>query len=123
MYKLSSIFLNGFKITQIPIFPFSVDSEVSESAAFDFSSIHDTAVLKVDLRKAQEACEKLSDQLVSAEEARDQYEEQLKRNAAELETARKVRENSLKEKEELGKKLEVLTNYFNTREAELQKQV
>ena len=96
---------------------------MSESAAVDFSSIHDTAVLKVDLRKAQEACEKLSDQLVTAEQARDQYEEQLKQNATELETARKVRENSLKEKEELGKKLEVLTNYFNTREAELQKQV
>ena len=68
-------------------------------------------------KKGWKAC------LVCADTFRAGAYDQLKQNATELETARKVRENSLKEKEELGKKLEVLTNYFNTREAELQKQV
>ncbi|XP_059094113.1 transport and Golgi organization protein 1-like isoform X1 [Tigriopus californicus] len=89
----------------------------------DFNAIQDMAQLQVDLRKAQAACEKLSEQLVQAETAKEDFETQLFEQKQELENARKSKENSLKEKTELGKKLEVLTNYFNQREGELQKQL
>ena len=41
----------------------------------------------------------------------------------ELETARRAKDVSLAQKEEMTKKLEVLTTYFNQRESEMQKQV
>lgn len=98
-----------------------VDSEID--LVPDFNAIQDMAQLQVDLRKAQAACEKLSEQLVQAETAKEDFEKQLLDQKQELEIARKSKENSLKEKTELAKKLEVLTNYFNQREGELQKQL
>ena len=43
----------------------------------DFAALANTAQLKVDLRKAQEACERLSEQLIEAETARDTFESRL----------------------------------------------
>ena len=40
----------------------------------------------------------------------------------ELETARRAKDVSLAQKEEMAKKLDVLTTYFNQRESEMQKQ-
>ena len=37
----------------------------------------DTAQLKVDLRKAQTACERLSEQLIEAESSRDDFQSRL----------------------------------------------
>lgn len=89
----------------------------------DFAALADTAQLKVDLRKAQGACERLSEQLIEAESSRDAFESRLGEQGAELETARRAKDVSLGEKEEMAKKLDVLTGYFNQRESEMQKQV
>jgi hypothetical protein len=75
--------------------------------AIDFSVIQDTAALKVDLRKAQTACEKLSEQLVQAEAARDEFEKLMAEAKEEADVARKVKESTLKDKHELEKKHEV----------------
>jgi hypothetical protein len=89
----------------------------------DFEAIQDNAQLKVDLRKAQEACEKLTSQLTEAESARDEMEQQMAEQVAELDVARKVKEQSLRDKADIEKKLDVLTTYFNQRESDLQKQL
>lgn len=89
----------------------------------EFAAIHDTAQLKVDLRKAQEACEKLSDQLMTAETAREAFEKQFKEATEEMSVARKAKDNAMKDKAELQQKLQVLTTYFNQRESDLQKQL
>lgn len=89
----------------------------------DFSAIQDSAQLKVDLRKAQEACEKLSDQLVTSETAKETFEKELSVATEEMKVARKAKENAVKDKAEIQKKLEVLTTYFNQRESDLQKQL
>ena len=89
----------------------------------DFEAIQDGAQLKVELRKAQEACEKLSDQLVQAETAKDDFEKLYREQGEEMEIARKIKEKSVQDKDELAKKLEVLTTYFNQRESDLQKQL
>lgn len=51
----------------------------------------DTAQLKVDLQRAQEACEKLSQQLIEAEQDRDKFETVLSEQKEELEVSRKAR--------------------------------
>ncbi len=102
------------------VFPNSVSSD---AAPPDLSAIQDTAQLKVDLRKAQSACEKLSEQLVQAESAKEEMESRLSSQTEELEVARRAKDNSVREKAEMGKKLDVLTAYFNQRESDLQKQL
>ncbi len=61
----------------------------------DLDTIQDNAQLKVDLRKAQEACEKLSTQLTESETAREQLEKRAEEGAEETEVARKARERAL----------------------------
>ena len=111
-----------------------VDDEVeipeSEDAAngnpnanLDFDSICDTARLKVDLQKAQTACEQLTEQLTSAEAAKEKFEAEATALRDEAETAQKAKDAALEEKSEMSKKHEVLTSYFNQKEAELQKQL
>ena len=46
-------------------------------ALADFSALEDLAQLRVDLRKAQGACEKLSEELYRAESSRDDFESRL----------------------------------------------
>jgi len=93
------------------------------AGAPDMDAIQETAQLKVDLRKAQEACEKLTVQLTEAETSKDHMEVKVKEFSEEIEVARKVKEQSLKDKADLEKKLDVLTTYFNQRESDLQKQL
>ena len=81
------------------------------------------ATVKVELQKAQSACEQLNEQLVTAEAAKDAFEAKYKDLSGEVELARKAKEAALEEKAELAKKHEVLASYFNQREAELQKQL
>lgn len=96
---------------------------VTDGDGPDFSAIHDLAVLKVDLDKAQKACEKLSDQLITAETARDEFEKELNEQREELTVARKAKDLALSTKEEMEKRLDVLQSYFNQRESDLQKQL
>ena len=51
----------------------------------------DNSQLKVDLKKAQEACEKLSDDLSAAEAAKEAAEKNFKELKEELEVARKAK--------------------------------
>ena len=99
-----------------------IDIPDSENA-IDFEAICDTARLKVDLQKAQSACETLTEQLMTAEAAKEKFEKEAKNLKEESELARKAKETALEEKSEMCKKHEVLTSYFNQREAELQKQL
>lgn len=89
----------------------------------DFEAISEIARLKVDLAKAQSACEQLSEQLMVAEAAKEKFEVEAKDMIQEVDLARKAKEIALNEKCELGKKHEVLALYFNQREIELQKQL
>ncbi len=61
----------------------------------DLASIQENAQLRVDLRKAQEACERLSDQLSQAEGARDEFENLMKEHREEMEIARKTKEKTV----------------------------
>ena len=79
--------------------------------------------LKVDLQKAQSACEQLTEQLMKAEAAKENFEVEAKNFREEAELARKAKEAALEERVEATKKHEVLSIYFNQREAELQKQL
>ena len=89
----------------------------------DLGSIMDSAQLKVDVRKYQEACENLTQQLMESDESRTNLEKQVEDLSQDLSVARKTKEQSLTEKEELTKKLQVLTDYFNKRESDLQKEL
>ena len=75
------------------------------------------------MQKAQSACETLTEQLTTAETMKEQFESEAKKLREEAEVARKAKEAVLEEKNEMTKKHEVLTSYFNQREAELQKQL
>jgi hypothetical protein len=65
------------------------------SAAPNLSAIQDSAQLKVDLRKAQEACERLTRQLLDLEEIKERIETDLTEKAEELGVARKAKDNSM----------------------------
>ncbi|CAB4059114.1 unnamed protein product [Lepeophtheirus salmonis] len=78
---------------------------------------------KVDLKKATDACNNLSEQLTKIEGERDEFHSTLETQKEEWEVALKIKDQVLSEKEELQHKHNVLSNYFNQREAELQKQL
>ena len=99
------------------------EDEAAAASEVNFEAICDTARLKVDLQKAQAACETLTEQLMAAEAAKETFEAEAKTCKDEAENARKAKETALEEKCELAKKHEVLSSYFNQREAELQKQL
>ncbi len=88
-----------------------------------FDAIAEMAAVKVELQKAQAACETLTEQLVNAETAKEKFESEAIDLRKEAEIARKAKETALEEKSEQAKKHEVLASYFNQREAELQKQL
>ena len=100
-----------------------LDRNLHRISEVDFEAICDTARLKVDLQKAQAACETLTEQLMSAEAAKETFEAEAKSCKIEAENARKAKETAMEERGELAKKHEVLSSYFNQREAELQKQL
>ena len=100
-----------------------VDIPSSSNDIVDLEAITDYARIKVDLQKAQSACETLTEQLTTAETMKEQFESEAKKFREEAEVARKAKETVLEEKNEMTKKHEVLTSYFNQREAELQKQL
>merc|ERR1719245_1647026 len=100
-----------------------VDIPSSSNDIVDLEAITDYARIKVDLQKAQSACETLTEQLTTAETMKEQFEGEAKKFREEAEVARKAKEAVLEEKNEMTKKHEVLTSYFNQREAELQKQL
>ena len=99
------------------------NEENGANSNVSYEAICDTARLRVDLQKAQSACETLSEQLMAAEAVKEKLEVETKDLREEAETARKAKEAALEEKVEMTKKHEVLTVYFNQREAELQKQL
>ncbi len=79
----------------------------------DLEAIQDNAQLKVDLRKAQEACEKLSSQLTESEAAREQLEKAAEENTEEATVARKAREMTLQvKKDKCGKASSIKKNAF-----------
>ena len=100
-----------------------MDIPSSSNDIVDLEAITDYARIKVDLQKAQSACETLTEQLTTAETMKEQFESEAKKFREEAELARKAKEAVLEEKNEMTKKHEVLTSYFNQREAELQKQL
>merc|ERR550532_370096 len=101
-----------------------VELDASEATNdFDLEAITNQARLKVDLQKAQAACETLTEQLTNAETAKEKFETEAKKFREEAEIARKTKEAVLEEKNDMTKKHEVLSSYFNQREAELQKQL
>ena len=65
----------------------------------------------------------MTEQLTTAETLKEQFEGEAKKFREEAEVARNAKEAVLEEKNEMAKKHEVLTSYFNQREAELQKQL
>merc|ERR1711963_1252478 len=74
-----------------------IDIPDSENG-IDFEAICDTARLKVDLQKAQSACETLTEQLMTAEAAKETFEAEAKTCKVEAENARKAKEMALEEK-------------------------
>lgn len=103
--------------------PESESSETNGNGGASYDAICDVARLRVDLQKAQSACEQLSEQLMAAEAAKEKYETEAKSFKDEAELARKAKETAMEEKGEMTKKHQVLSAYFNQREAELQKQL
>eukprot|EP00096_Caligus_rogercresseyi_P002924 TRINITY_DN1531_c0_g1_i3.p1 TRINITY_DN1531_c0_g1~~TRINITY_DN1531_c0_g1_i3.p1 ORF type:complete len:1473 (-),score=521.78 TRINITY_DN1531_c0_g1_i3:70-4488(-) len=95
--------------------------DFSETPSIDL--VEELSRCKVDLKKASEACNSLSEQLTKVESERDSLQSTLAREKEDWEVAHKVKDQVLTEKTELEHKHSVLSNYFNQREAELQKQL
>jgi len=93
------------------------------AGAVDMDLIQETSRLKVDLKKAQSACENLCVQLTKSESEASEAKEKLKEVAVEMEVSREAKEQAFQDKLELERKHEVLTQYFNQRNSELQKQL
>ena len=87
------------------------------------AAIQEMAQYKVDLSKATEACERLNDQLTTTEKERSEISCQLSENENELKVARAAKDEAVRIKLEIEQKHQVLTDYYNQREAELQKQL
>jgi len=85
------------------------------------AAVQEMAQYKVDLSKATEACERLNNQLTSAEKERTDISNQLSENEKELKVARAAKDEAVRVKLEIEQKHQVLTEYYNQREAELQK--
>ena len=69
----------------------------------------------MDLQKAQQACEQLSEQLMNAEAAKEKFEAEAKKFLSEAELARKAKEAALEERVEATKKHEVFSEIFLTK--------
>lgn len=89
----------------------------------DLDIVREMCRLRVDLEKAQGACETLSSQLTDLEVERDSAKVKLEEVGEDLGAARKARDEAVKDRVELENKHQVLAAYFNQREAELQKQL
>ena len=87
------------------------------------AAVQEMSQYKVDLSKSTKACELLSDQLTLAEKEKADISCKLSDNEKELKVARAAKDEALRVKLEIEQKHEVLTNYYNQREAELQKQL
>jgi hypothetical protein len=87
------------------------------------STVQEMAQYKVDLAKATKACERLSNELTIAENERHHISCQLSDHENELKTSRAAKDEAVRAKLEVEQKHNVLTDYYNQREAELQKQL
>ena len=87
------------------------------------AAVQEMAQYKVDLAKATEACERLSGQLTIAEKEKSDITCQLSEHEKELEMSRAAKNEAVRVKLEIEQKHQVLTDYYNQREAELQKQL
>ena len=86
-------------------------------------AVQEMAQYKIDLSKATKACENLSNQLTIAEKEKSDVSSKLMEHEKELQVARAAKDEAVRVKFEIEQKHQVLTNYFNQREAELQKQL
>jgi len=91
------------------------DKEVEE--------IKDIAVLKVENKKIVEEKETLNNELSKMKELYNDTNTQLDEFKTEAESLREGRDEVVKEHNEVQRKLDVLTEFFNKKEAELQKQL
>ena len=87
------------------------------------AAVQEMAQYKVDLSKATEACSQLNSQLTVAEGEKTRIANQLSDNEKELQIARAAKDEAVRVKIEIEQKHQVLTDYYNQREAELQKQL
>merc|ERR1712110_213629 len=102
------------------------EKEVVPSGQVDarlLSTVQEMAQYKVDLAKATKACERLSNELTIAENERNHISCQLSDYENELKTSRAAKDEAVRAKLEVEQKHNVLTDYYNQREAELQKQL
>ena len=86
-------------------------------------AVKEMAQYKVDLSKATEACERLNSQLTIAEDEKTKIFHQLSEHEKDLQIARAAKDEAVRVKIEIEQKHQVLTDYYNQREAELQKQL
>ena len=87
------------------------------------AAVQEMAQYKVDLLKATEACENLNSQLTIAENEKNVISNQLSDHEKELQIARAAKDEAVRVKIEIEQKHQVLTDYYNQRETELQKQL
>jgi len=91
------------------------DKEVDE--------VKDVAILKIENRKIVEEKQTISNELCQLKEMFNETSGQLNEFKSEAESLREGRDEVVKENNEVQRKLDVLTEFFNKKEAELQKQL
>jgi len=88
-----------------------------------FDEVKEIAKLKLEARKATDAKNKVEIEAKEITEKISDLEQQLKKTMDESEFMRKSRDEAFKKGEDSERQLEVLTEYFNKKETELQKQL
>jgi len=97
------------------------DQEVDESTAI--SDIGEVAKLKVSARRASKAAKRLQEEVKTVESSLSEAKNKLDEREKECNQLRTARDETVSELVETTRKLEVLEQFFNKKEAELQKQL
>merc|ERR1712038_446985 len=94
-----------------------------DDVAKDVAEAKEVATLKIEGKKAAEARDALQEQVTKIQARLDEVESEAAAAKEEAATLREVRDEVVKDRGDVQRRLDVLTEFFNKKEAELQKQL
>merc|ERR1719167_1494309 len=94
-----------------------------EGDEVDLEASQEVAKLRVTARRAASSLKRVEDELCTMTDDKNNLQAQLDERESECEVLRSARDETVKELVETNRRLEVLEQFFNKKEAELQKQL
>merc|ERR1719430_2009283 len=94
-----------------------------DDVAKDVAEAKEVATLKIESKKAAEARDALQEQVTKIQARLEEVESEATAAKEEAATLREVRDEVVKDRGDVQRRLDVLTEFFNKKEAELQKQL